>query len=262
MYTEFVWLQYEQCIFILSPLESGCVKKARQPMKHHRIACLALLVALVAGVWSLFPQGFQLEGFLSRHGRAAPLIFIGCYIVSTVGALPGSLLTAAGGALFGAAAGALWSLVGATLGAVVSFLVSRHVFSDWFRHRAGTRATRVIAGVDRSGWRFVALVRLVPLFPFNAVNYLLGLTRVRLVPYTLATFVCMAPGALACALLGQGGLEAARGDGGCATTLAFALGLFAGAALLPGAIGRFCSSWRGVPNPPTVRSRRTEANVA
>src|SRR2546425_12164419 len=173
-------------------------------MKHHRIACLALLVALVAGVWALFPQGFQLEGFLSRHGRAAPLIFIGYYTLATVCALPGSLLTAVGGALFGAAAGALWSLVGATLGAVVSFLISRHVLSDWFRHRGGTRATRVIAGVDRSGWRFVALVRLVPLFPFNAVNYLLGLTRVRLMPYTIATFVCMTPGALACALLGQG----------------------------------------------------------
>ena len=61
----------------------------------------------------------------------------------------------------------------------------------------------------RAGWRFVAFNRLVPLLPFNLVNYAFGLTRVGLVEYVIASFVCMAPGAVTCIYLGYAGLEAA-----------------------------------------------------
>ena len=63
-------------------------------------------------------------------------------------------------------------------------------------------------GVSAEGWRFVAFVRLVPLFPFNLVNYAFGLTRIRVGEYVLASFVCMAPGALAYTYLGYAGREA------------------------------------------------------
>jgi uncharacterized membrane protein YdjX (TVP38/TMEM64 family) len=203
-------------------------------MNHRAAAAIALLV-LAAGAWILLP-GALAGGFaadlLARVGSWGPAVFIGCYAVAAVAGLPGSALTAAGGAIFGGAAGALWSLLGATLGAAASFLVSRHLFSGWVRRRGGVTAARVIAGVEASGWRFVALVRLVPLIPFNAANYALGLTRIGLAPYTLATLVCMAPGALACALLGQGGAEALDGDARFVRTLSLGAGVLAAAALL------------------------------
>jgi len=75
-----------------------------------------------------------------------------------------------------------------------------------------TRIERLIAGVEEEGWRFVALVRLVPLFPFSLSNYALGLTRIPLGQYALTSLVCMVPGTLAHSWLGHAGREAAEGS--------------------------------------------------
>ena len=82
------------------------------------------------------------------------------------------------------------------------------------RRAAGERLARLIRGVEEEGWRFVAFVRLVPLFPFNLMNYAFGLTRIRLGEYVVASFVCMAPGAFAYTYLGYAGREAASGQAG------------------------------------------------
>ena len=88
-------------------------------------------------------------------------------------------------------------------------------------------------GVEEEGWRFVAFVRLVPLFPFNLMNYAFGLTRIRFRDYVLASFVCMAPGALAYTYLGYAGREAAFGQAGAIRKAVLALALLAAVAFLP-----------------------------
>ena len=85
-----------------------------------------------------------------------------------------------GGALFGPLWGTLWNLSGATLGATLAFAIARYLGADWVARRAGERLVRLIRGVEEEGWRFVAFVRLVLLFPFNLVNYAFGLTRIGL----------------------------------------------------------------------------------
>ena len=86
---------------------------------------------------------------------------------------------------------------------------------DWVRRKAGRRLERLIKWVEAEGWRFVACVRLVPILPFNLLNYALGVARVRLADYVLASFVCMLPGTLAyayaSAYLGYAGREALSG---------------------------------------------------
>jgi hypothetical protein len=94
-------------------------------------------------------------------------------------------------------------------------------------------------GVEDEGWHFVAFVRLVPLFPFNLVNYAFGLTRIRLRDYVIASFVCMAPGALAYTYLGYAGREAASGQTGAINKALLALMLLAAVAFLPRLIRRF-----------------------
>jgi uncharacterized membrane protein YdjX (TVP38/TMEM64 family) len=88
-------------------------------------------------------------------------------------------------------------------------------------------------GIEEEGWHFIAFVRLVPLFPFNLMNYAFGLTRIRLGEYVLASFVCMAPGALAYTYLGYAGREAASGQAGAIRKALLALGLLAAVAFLP-----------------------------
>ena len=146
--------------------------------------------------------------------------------------VPGSLLTVAGGALFGPVWGTLWNLTGATLGATLAFATARYVASDWVSRRAGERLGRLMRGVEEEGWRFVAFVRLVPLFPFNLMNYAFGLTRIRLAEYVVASFVCMAPGAIAYTYLGYAGRAAASGQAGEIGKALLALALLAAVAFL------------------------------
>jgi uncharacterized membrane protein YdjX (TVP38/TMEM64 family) len=213
-------------------------------MKLRGLVLRVVLVAGLAGaiIWLAlhreFLQANTLERELSRFGLWAPILFVLLYALATVLFAPGSVLTVAGGALFGPLWGTLWNLTGATFGAALAFLISRYLGSDWVARRSGERLTRLIRGVEEEGWRFVAFIRLVPLFPFNLVNYAFGLTRIRLGEYVLASFVCMAPGAFAYTYLGYAGREAASGQAGSIHKALLALALLAAVAFLPRLIRR------------------------
>lgn len=207
-------------------------------MKLGNATRVGLALALAAGLAFGFANrealsADALSGWLAEAGIWAPLAFVALYTAATVLFLPGSVLTLAAGALFGAIPGALYSLTGATLGATLAFLVARYLAADWVARRAGGRLKQLIEGVEAEGWRFVAFVRLVPLFPFNLVNYALGLTRIPLLAYTAASFLCMFPGALAYAWLGHAGREALAGEAGAIRNALFALALLALVAFLP-----------------------------
>jgi uncharacterized membrane protein YdjX (TVP38/TMEM64 family) len=211
----------------------------RRDLIFRLIVVAALLGAIVwLALHREFLQAAALEQELARFGPWAPILFVSLYAFATVLFVPGSVLTVAGGALFGPVWGTLWNLIGATSGATLAFMIARYVASDWVAARAGERLARLIRGVEEEGWRFVAFVRLVPLFPFNLVNYAFGLTRIRLGEYVLASFVCMAPGALAYTYLGYAGREATSGQAGAIGKALLALALLAAVAFLPRLVRR------------------------
>lgn len=200
-----------------------------------RLALIVLLGALAAWVFMHRSEidVQSLGAAVHRAGPWGPLAFMAIYAVATVAALPGTVMTLAGGALFGPAAGTFYNITGATLGATGAFLVSRHLAADWVRSRLGTRAEQLIAGVEREDWRFVAFVRLVPLVPFNLLNYALGLTRVRVSRYMLVSYITMLPGTFAYTYLGYAGRAALAGNADLIKKGLLALALLACVALLP-----------------------------
>lgn len=209
-------------------------------MKIFRIAQFALLIAGIA-LAVLNRETFDataLEAWVRDAGAAGPLLFMLIYALGTVLFLPGSVLTLTGGALFGPVLGTLYNLTGATLGATLAFLIARYLASNWVEHRTGGRLKQLKEGVEGEGWRFVAFVRLVPLFPFNLLNYALGLTRIKLSHYILASYLCMLPGAIAYTYLGYAGREAVAGGSGVIQKALLALALLAVVAFLPRLIGR------------------------
>jgi uncharacterized membrane protein YdjX (TVP38/TMEM64 family)/rhodanese-related sulfurtransferase len=204
---------------------------------------LLLVLALIAGIAVALINREHLDAnaltaWVEAAGPVGPLVFIGLYAIATVLFLPGSLLTLAGGALFGPLWGTLWNLTGATLGAVLAFLVARYLAGDWVQARAGGLLKRLMRGVEAEGWRFVAFTRLVPVFPFNLLNYALGLTRIPFLPYLLATAIGMLPGAIAYTWLGYAGREAAGGGEGLIQKGLIALALLAALAFLPRLVAR------------------------
>ena len=204
---------------------------------------LALFVILIAGIALIVMyrehlDADALQSWVETAGAAAPLLFMLIYILGTVFFLPGSLLTLLGGALFGPVMGTFYNLTAATIGAMCAFLIARYLASDWVANKTGGRLKQLIDGVEQEGWRFVAFVRLVPIFPFNLLNYALGLTRIKLSHYIIASYVCMFPGALAYTYIGYAGREALAGGEGLIQKALLALGLLALVAFLPRIIKR------------------------
>jgi uncharacterized membrane protein YdjX (TVP38/TMEM64 family) len=209
---------------------------------------LLLALTLAAGVMLLLSHREHLDAamltaWVDAAGPAGPLLFILVYALTTVFLLPGSILTLLGGALFGPLWGTLYNLAGSTLGAGLAFLVARYLAADWVQARNRGLLDRLVRGVDAEGWRFVAFVRLVPLFPFFLMNYALGVTRIRFLAYLLTTAICMAPPAFAFTWLGYAGREAAVGGEGLVRKVLIALALLAALAFLP----RLVRQWRQNP---------------
>ena len=203
---------------------------------------ILLLAVLVAGIALVINYREQLDAtiiqnWIEEAGNAAPLLFMAIYIVGTVFFFPGAILTLLGGALFGPVLGTLYNLTAATIGAMLSFLVARYLASDWVEKKTGGRLKQLMNGVENEGWRFVAFTRLVPLFPFNLLNYGLGLTKIKFSHYSLATYIFMLPGATAYTYLGYIGKEAATGGDGLIQKTMLALALLGLVAFLPRIIG-------------------------
>jgi len=209
----------------------------------NRLVRLALLLVLVAGTAVAIVYRGQidvtaLEQWVRGAGAVGPIVFMLIYALGAVVFFPGSVLTLAGGALFGPVMGTFYNLTGATVGATLAFVVARYLAAQWVEQRTAGRLKQLKEGVEAEGWRFVAFVRLVPLFPFNLLNYALGLTRIKLSHYVVASYVCMLPGAIAYTYLGYAGREAIAGGEGLIHKGLLALALLAVVVFLPRLVGR------------------------
>ncbi len=174
-----------------------------------RCGKLLLFVLLALLIWRLDGR-FGWSGYLSGEGLAllqerageepvtAALLYTGLTVVGCVVlALPGVTFAVAAGLLFGPVWGTLLCLLATTLGAAAAFLAGRFFLRDAIRPVVMKNAWLKKVLFDEAGRSDVALLaitRLVPLFPYNLQNFAYGITEIRLLPYTLYTFVFMAPG--------------------------------------------------------------------
>ncbi len=150
-------------------------------------------------------------------GAAGPLVFALVYAIGVVAFVPGSALTIAGGLAFGVVKGSVTVFFGATLGATLAFLVARYFAREAIEKRiAGNhRFAAIDRAIENEGRKIVFLLRLSPVFPFTLLNYGLGLTRVRLLDYVVAS-LGMIPGTVLYVYLGSLGADAASAASGSA----------------------------------------------
>lgn len=129
-------------------------------------------------------------------GAVGIALFVVAYVVSTVTFMPGSLLTLAAGFAYGPLWGIAIASPASVAGATCAFLLGRTLLRGWAEARVGksARVRAIDAAVGREGFKIVLLLRLSPIIPFNALNYALGLSRVKLRTYVVASFLGMLPG--------------------------------------------------------------------
>ncbi len=142
--------------------------------------------------------------WIDSLGAVGAIAFMIIYIVATVAFLPGSILTLGAGVVFGVVLGSVYVFIGATIGATCAFLVGRYLARGWIYHKiAGNEKFAAIdQAVGREGLKIVLLTRLSPVFPFNLLNYGLGITGVSLKDYVIGS-VGMIPGTIMYVYLGS-----------------------------------------------------------
>jgi len=151
------------------------------------VAAAAALVTLGRQLGAYVPQFAE---WVDGLGFWGPAVFVLGYAAATLAFVPGSILTMAAGAIFGLAKGTLLTFLGATVGSTFSFLVARYLARSAIERRLADRPRfrAIDRAVAKQGLKIIFLVRLSPVFPYNLLNYGLGLTRVKLRDYVLACF--------------------------------------------------------------------------
>lgn len=176
----------------------------------------------------------NITNLLEGYGFYAPLIFILIYALATILFLPGLILTILAGILFGPLFGTIYSIIGATIGATLAFINARYLFYEKIEKMIeGGKLEYIKKSVEEEGWRFVAFTRLVPLFPFNLLNYSFGLTKIKLSEFIWSSFLFMLPGTLAYVYFGHAGSEIATGGDNLIQTILILLAIFTIIAYLP-----------------------------
>ena len=172
-----------------------------------------ILLCLFTPLGAVFDP-FQFKGFIEQYEGYIEIIFIAIYTVLTVIGVPGTVLTIVGGCLFGIWYGTVISIISATLGALCAFWAARYLFRDIAQRRfsKSKRLTKYQAAVLKQPFSFVLTTRLIPISPFNLVNYLFGLTSIDCWDYTRATFLGVIPGSFAYTWIGKSGEMAMKGE--------------------------------------------------
>ncbi|MGK7345471.1 MAG: TVP38/TMEM64 family protein [Candidatus Nitrospinota bacterium M3_3B_026] len=155
-----------------------------------------------------------IEKTLDRLGVWAPAGFVLIYAVGTTLGVPGTIMTILGGVLFGSLLGTVLVVIGATTGACCAFLVARFLARDFIAERFGSAPwfKRLDRGIKEEGIYFILFVRLVPIFPFNGLNFATGLTNVRFRDYLLGTFLGIIPASFIFVNAAAQAAEAAAGE--------------------------------------------------
>jgi uncharacterized membrane protein YdjX (TVP38/TMEM64 family) len=177
-------------------------------MSAKKVGILLVFAAVVAGFHFLdLGKYLTLESLKANRGRLTDLraahaflfaaIFVLLYIAQTAFSLPGAaILSLAAGAIFGVLQGTLFVVSGATVGAILAFLVSRTLLRDWVVKKFGGRMEGIDRGLRENGLSYLLFLRLVPAFPFFLVNLACGITGLPLRTYALGTLFGIMPGSL------------------------------------------------------------------
>ena len=155
------------------------------------------------------------KSFIQQYEGYVSILFIAIYTLLTVIGIPGTVLTIVGGCLFGIWYGTIISIISATLGALCAFWAARYLFRNSAQRRFSNsvRLSKFQTAVREQPFGFVLTTRLIPISPFNLVNYLFGLTTIDWLNYTWATFIGVIPGCFVYTWIGKSGeIAMAGGD--------------------------------------------------
>ncbi|MBE9504716.1 MAG: TVP38/TMEM64 family protein [Proteobacteria bacterium] len=195
------------------------VKNQSNNKKKSVVKLILFVVALVSIIAAVKLTGLdeyldkeRLQTWINSFGAWGPIVFMLIYAIAPSLFLPGLPITVVAGLAFGPFYGTLYTIIGATIGASLAFLVARYFARAQIENLVSGKLKAIDEGVEKKGWIFVAITRLIPLFPFNLLNYAFGLTKVKFSHFVIASFIFMLPGTAAYVIFSSSILDVLKGQ--------------------------------------------------
>lgn len=186
---------------------------SKGPKIMKKLAILLLWALLLYLFWyqskGALPSPKELKTLILDFGILAPLVYLLLFITLPLLLFPSVLMAMIGGALFGSMEGFILITTGASLSSSLAFALSRYLGEKTIKKLLARY--KVVALLEKNpSFETLLLLRLIPFVPFDALNYLLGLTRVSYARFFTSTLLGILPGALLYAFIGEGALEGER----------------------------------------------------
>lgn len=189
------------------------IKEANHYLLRRKVLWAFLLIVSVAGWgWLLIRYGesfrlavLDLLDWVEGLGPWGPIFFILVVTLSMLVLLPGLIFTLGGGFLFGVVNGLFYILIGTALGSSISFFIGRTLGKNRVNALLArrNRFRRFVELIEAEGFRFIALTRMVPFFPFKLSNYVFGASKIPYRQFILGTCIGIIPISLANVYVGS-----------------------------------------------------------
>lgn len=190
------------------------VKNKKNPIKKPAILLISIIVLFI--IFRIFDitrflnltyMQSQLSIWnyqLQEQKLLFTLTFFIIYIVVTTLSIPGAaLLTLLAGTLFGIVEGVIIVSFASTIGATLSFLISKYFLKDYVEQKFRKQFIKINEGIVKEGPFYLFALRLVPVFPFFVINLVMGLTRIPTLYYMFVSQIGMLPGTIVYVNAGQ-----------------------------------------------------------
>lgn len=168
---------------------------------------LLVSIFVVIAVWFSTTQlnldAKEIRDWIIGFGIFAPIIYMLLYTVRPLIFFPASILSITGGLAFGPLFGTIYTVLGATAGALVSFVVARKLGKNIANKEWKGRGKAIQSQLEKNGFFYVLLFRFIPLFNFDLISYTAGVSKVRFRDFFLGTLIGIIPGTFAYNFLGS-----------------------------------------------------------
>ena len=174
------------------------VKKLKEKKKEIVLISIVLVCMFILYKLNIFkfsnPEKFK--DYIQSFGVWAPIVYIVLFTIVPLTLFPDSILAISGGLAFGLGWGSIYTMIGALMGATLAFFITRTIGNSAINNLMDKKFKGAKKYTDKMGIEVILLLRLIPLFPFDIVSYLAGLSNIKFKKYIIGTIIGTIPGIL------------------------------------------------------------------
>ncbi len=178
-------------------------------MKHPKVWFKWFAIVIIVGLLIWFSRSYldfkveEIRDWILSFGILAPIVYMVIYTIRPLIFFPASVLSIAGGLAFGSLFGTFYTVIGATGGAVLSFIVARKLGKSIANKDWQGKGRKLQEQLEKNGFFYVLFFRFVPLFNFDLISYSAGLSKIRFASFFFGTLIGIIPGTFAYNFLGS-----------------------------------------------------------